>query len=156
MNLNIIIRYTFGRRLARFFANSPAGIKIDAPGLNSAMPDRTPVIVAENHYLWWLDARKFGADFLEFIFQPYSAEETNCHRASKLENNTKNDLPECSAGKWKFPKREFPGICDERKLFAGIFTSAGRKIEPTQVRRIPGVSAAIFRVCFATKAIGEC
>ena len=44
----------------------------------SAVHDRMPVIVPENHYLWWLDARKFEPNFLKFLFQPFPAEEMTC------------------------------------------------------------------------------
>ena len=56
--------------------------------------DRMPVILRQEHYLWWLQTR-FEPQFLKTLLSPYPAEEMDCCRVSKLVNNAKHDRPEC-------------------------------------------------------------
>jgi putative SOS response-associated peptidase YedK len=43
-------------------------ITTEANEMISAVHDRMPVIVPENHYLWWLDCRKFEPEFTGIYF----------------------------------------------------------------------------------------
>jgi putative SOS response-associated peptidase YedK len=60
----------------------------------AAVHDRMPVILSPDHYGWWLDERRPGAD-LKILLRPYPAEDMACYRVSPLVNNARNDSPEC-------------------------------------------------------------
>ncbi len=56
--------------------------------------DRMLVILHPNHWLWWLDDRRNG-ESVKSLLTPYTAEDMDCYRVSKLVNSAKNDSPEC-------------------------------------------------------------
>jgi putative SOS response-associated peptidase YedK len=60
----------------------------------AAVHDRMPVILTPDHYGWWLDERRPGAD-LKILLRPFPAEAMACYRVSALVNNARNDSPEC-------------------------------------------------------------
>jgi putative SOS response-associated peptidase YedK len=70
-------------------------ITTEANEMVSAVHGRMPVILDQDRYLWWLDARNNELNSLKFILRPYPAEDMDCYRVSKLVNNAKNDSPEC-------------------------------------------------------------
>ena len=59
--------------------------------------DRMPVILAPEHYQWWLEPDRFEPQFLKTLLRPYSAEEMDCQTVSKLMNNARFDGPACIA-----------------------------------------------------------
>lgn len=60
----------------------------------AAIHYRMPVILAPEHYAWWIDEHRKGED-LKSLLRPYPEEDMECYRVSKLVNNPKNDGPEC-------------------------------------------------------------
>ena len=59
----------------------------------AAVHDRMPVILSPDHYGWWLDERRPGAD-LKILLRPYPADDMTCYRVSPLVNNARNDSPD--------------------------------------------------------------
>ncbi|MGD0349930.1 MAG: SOS response-associated peptidase [Verrucomicrobiota bacterium] len=60
----------------------------------AAIHDRMPVILAPEHYGWWLyeDGKE---EALQSLLSPYPAEDMKCYRVSRLVNNARNDSPDC-------------------------------------------------------------
>lgn len=61
----------------------------------AAVHSRMPVILTPEHYLWWLEPKRFEPEFLKTLLRPYPAEDMECCRVSKLVNSAKNDSPAC-------------------------------------------------------------
>ena len=62
--------------------------------LAAQIQDRMPVILAPEHYGWWLYEDGKEED-LKSLLAPYPAEHMKCYRVSRLVNNTRNDSPKC-------------------------------------------------------------
>ena len=60
----------------------------------AAVHDRMPVILGQEHYLWWLQTR-FEPQFLKTLLRPYPAEDMACYRVSTMVNSARHDSPEC-------------------------------------------------------------
>ena len=58
--------------------------------------NRMPVILAERDYDMWISADTALIDTLALL-RPYNGNDLAVHAVSKMANNVKNDMPECTA-----------------------------------------------------------
>lgn len=57
--------------------------------------DRMPVILAPDHYHWWLQPDRFELQFLKTLLRPYPAEDMASHRVNHFVNDARFDGPAC-------------------------------------------------------------
>jgi putative SOS response-associated peptidase YedK len=63
--------------------------------LASHVHNRMPVVLHENDYGAWLDPANQIGDSLQYLFEPYPADEMTVRPVSTFVNNARNEGPEC-------------------------------------------------------------
>jgi putative SOS response-associated peptidase YedK len=64
--------------------------------------DRMPAIIHPDHYQHWLSPKEENPADLQYLLQPYRAEEMEADPVSTNVNSAKNEGPEC----WESPAKE--------------------------------------------------